>query len=193
MDESLRDELLAMAREDESVRDRLAADGSLFDGYHPEMERVHIGNAVRLEQILDTHGWPGRELVGEDGTESAWLVVQHAISHPGLMRRGLEMLRTVPDQDPARVAMLEDRIRCFEGRSQQYGTQFDWDDNGDLSPLPIETPDEVDQRRAELGLPSMAEAITTMRESRPGDSAPSDLARHRAEQDAWARRVGWRV
>ncbi len=36
MNEELRQELLAMAAEDEAVRARLAADGALFDAYNPE-------------------------------------------------------------------------------------------------------------------------------------------------------------
>lgn len=36
------------------------------------------------------------------------------------------------------VAMLEGRIRCNEGKRQRYGTQFDWDKDGLLSPHPID-------------------------------------------------------
>ena len=32
---------------------------------------------------------------------------------------------------PLQPAMLEDRIRTFEGRPQRYGTQFDWDADGE--------------------------------------------------------------
>lgn len=191
VDEVLRDELVGMAGLDEAVRDRLAADGSLFEGYHPEMEQVHVRNAARLTEILDAGGWPGRDRVGKAGADAAWLIVQHAISDPVLQRRGLELLRAAGDVDPVQVAMLDDRIRGFEGRPQLYGTQFDWDENGELSPKPMDDPELVDRRRAELGLPPMAEAVARMRASVDGQ-APSDLARHRAEEDAWARRVGWR-
>lgn len=67
MNVSLRDELLAMKERDLRTRARLAEDGSLYDGYHPEMEAVHRENAARLSQIIDEHGWPGPGLVGEDG------------------------------------------------------------------------------------------------------------------------------
>ncbi len=46
MDETLRATLLAMARHDREVLERLAADGSLFAGYHPEMQAVHEANAA---------------------------------------------------------------------------------------------------------------------------------------------------
>jgi hypothetical protein len=52
--------IAAFAAEDERVRERLAADGSLFDGYHPEMEAVHRANAARrreMEEWARRMGW----------------------------------------------------------------------------------------------------------------------------------------
>src|SRR5262249_58872924 len=63
MDAALRDELLAMAGEDQRVRAELAADGSLFDGYHPRMEEVHRRNAARLTAIIEGHASPRPPLV----------------------------------------------------------------------------------------------------------------------------------
>ncbi len=64
MDESLREELLAMVAEDHCVRAKLVAEGTLYDGYHPRMQAVHERNARRLVEIIER---PGRTLVGEDG------------------------------------------------------------------------------------------------------------------------------
>jgi hypothetical protein len=59
MNQLLRDKLVSMKEEDLRVRAELAADGSLFDGYHPRMEEVHRHNASQLREIIDVHGWPG--------------------------------------------------------------------------------------------------------------------------------------
>lgn len=146
----LAQELLAMAAEDEAVRAELVADGSLFEGYHSRMAEVHRRNAKRLDAIIDAHGWPGRVLVGEDASQAAFLVLQHAIGSPAVMRRGLPLVQAAAmdgDVDPVQVAMLEDRILSFEGKPQRYGTQFDWDEDGLLNPLPIADPADVDARR----------------------------------------------
>src|SRR5688500_12493537 len=82
MNEALRRELLSLREEDMRVREQLSADGSLFEGYHPHMEAVHRHNAARLREIIGEYGWPGASLVGTDGAEAAWLIVQHAISEP---------------------------------------------------------------------------------------------------------------
>lgn len=93
------------------------------------------------------------------------------------------------------AAYLSDRIAIFEGREQTFGTQFDWDSHGQLSPSPTRDVASLDERRASVGLPPMAETIAHMRANAAaeGDTAPLDLAKRRADFEAWARRVGWRA
>lgn len=195
MDEALRERLLAMARHDLDVRTRLAADGSLFDGYHPAMQAVHDANAAALDAIVAERGWPSVALAGADGAEAAWLVAQHAIGQPGFQRRCLALLEAaaargeVPGWQPAYLA---DRIRSLEGRPQLYGTQFDWDADGMMSPLPVEAPDGVDARRAAIGLPPLAETAAMHRRNAAAGARPADLERRRREAQEWAVRTGWR-
>jgi hypothetical protein len=92
------------------------------------------------------------------------------------------------------AAMLEDRIRVFEGRPQLYGTQFDWDSTGQLSPLPIEDPSEVEARRRTLGLKPLEQQVNDVRAAaaREGERPPADWATRQREVEAWYRQVGWR-
>jgi hypothetical protein len=191
-------ELLSMAAEDLRVREELASDGSLFEGYHPRMREVHERNAARLLAILEEHGWPGRSSVGDRAAQAAWLVLQHAISNPSLQRYGLSLLQTAAaagEVPLVQVAMLEDRIRTHEGRGQLYGTQFDWDEHSRLSPLPIEDEGNVDARRREIGLGPLAQDIQRKRESalREGDQPPRDWKARQREIESWLRSVGWRA
>jgi hypothetical protein len=193
----VREELLAMAAQDLRVREELAADGSLFHRYHPRMQAVHDANAARLAAIMDQHGWPGEPQVGGDGAEAAWLIAQHAIGQPATQRAALTALREATERGdvPAfQAAMLEDRIRTFEGRPQRYGTQFDWDANGELSPLPIEDPDGVDGRRRKLGLAplehELAERRRAVTEGR--EHPPADWPARQREMETWLRAIGWR-
>lgn len=191
----LREQLLAMAAHDMEVREQLAVDGSLFNGYHPGMRAVHEANAARLEILLDAHGWPTEQAVGADGAEAAWLIVQHAISRPDLSRRALAELRhhseagNVPAWQPA---YLEDRIRIFEGRPQVYGTQFDWDENGEMSPVPVEDPAGLAGRREGLGLEPISQAQARLRAEWRAEFRPKDLEQHRREKEDFAHSVGWR-
>ena len=190
-------DLLEMAEEDQRVRAHLAADGSLFEGYHPRMRAVHDANAARLAEILDQHGWPGVPQVGPTGAAAAWLIAQHAIAQPAFQRRVLQALKPAAERGdvPAiHVAMLEDRVRCFEGRPQLYGTQFDWDEQGRMSPLPYDDAARVDARRHEIGLEPLAEAIQKQRSAMADapERPPLDWASRQREREAWCREVGWR-
>lgn len=193
MDRELRAELMRWIAEDDETRERLARDGSLYRGYHPDMEVVHRRNAVRLRAVLARVGWPGRALVGDDGASAAWRIVQHAIGEPALLRGCLPLLQAAAaagEADPAEVAMLEDRIRVSEGRPQRYGTQFDWSADGTamVPMVGVEAPESLARRRAAVGLPPMV----WRRPPPPGAAPPADHAARQAEMDAWARRVGWR-
>lgn len=195
MNRKLRKTILQMAKRDAVVRERLVADGSLFEGYHPEMQAVHEENAAALAQIVETHGWPGMSLVGKDGSEAAWIIAQHAIGLPGFQRRCLALLDEAARQGEApawQPAYLADRIRALEGRPQIYGTQFDWDEQGEMSPLPIEDPAGVDARRAAIGLPPLAETTRSHRLQSEREPRPADSEARRREMREWAVKVGWR-
>lgn len=195
-DPALQKRLLELAQHDLTVREELLRTGELFQGYQPRMEAVHIANARALEPFLES-GWPTVAQVGEDGQRAAWLIVQHAISLPPFQRRCCELLAAAVargDVPGWQLAMLTDRVCTLEGRPQRYGTQFDWDAAGDLSPLPLEDATRVDEWRAQIGLEPLAEATARHRlEARKRDEhTPTDSARRQAEQEAWAKRVGWR-
>ena len=184
-----------MARRDAETRARLAADGSLFEGYHPEMRAVHESNAAALDELIGQHGWPGEDLAGGDGAEAAWRIAQHAIGLPDFQRSCLTALEAAAAQGavPAwQPAYLVDRILTLEGKPQVYGTQFDWDESGVMNPLAIEEPGGVDARRARVGLPPLAEVIAHHRAETRHEPRPTYVAKRRAQEDAWAREVGWR-
>lgn len=185
-----------MAEHDLQVRAELVESGELFDGYHERMAAVHKQNAECLDRIIDEFGWPGKSLVGSDGAEAAWLILQHAIGSPAFQRKCLPTLWEAVEADemPAyQVAYLDDRIRVFEERPQRYGTQFDWDGSGQLNPHPIEDPEKVDEYRASVGLGPLAEKTRQMRQraAKEGHEQPADFDEYLKGRKAWARSVGW--
>lgn len=193
--EHLRQDLVAMAESDASVRNELVADGSLASqGYHPRMEAVHKSNALRLACIIEQHGWPGESLVGEDGARAAWLIAQHAIGNPTFMRRCLSLLKQAAAEREVpkwQVAMMEDRIRMYEGRPQVYGTQFQPDENGELVPYVIEDPSNVNDRRQAVGLNTLEERVCEMQAQSAEEKLPAPPG-WKAEYEKWLQSVGWR-
>jgi hypothetical protein len=199
----LASELVRLAREDLAIRQRLAETGELSDGYHPEMRAVHRRNGDRLTEVLDQVGcWPGHHLVGRDGSSAAFLIAQHDIANPALMRLSRELYAAAVEQgdaDPAKLAQLEDRIRYFEGRHQWYGTHWGWDEDGEFGPWPpVEKPERVDERRNEMGLPPLAEAINAARkravqEGRAARRPADEILDEHRQADDFAKQAGWRT
>lgn len=198
MEEALSRDLRAWVDEDLSTRRTLIETGELFaGGYHPRMREVHERNADRLSAVIEAIGWPTAALVGEEAAEAAWLIAQHAIGRPAFFRRCAGLVADAVERGEApgwRAAMMVDRIRAFEGRPQIYGAQFDWDEQGDLSPLPIEDAEGLDERRRSVGLNTIAERQAEMRRQAQveGERPPADRGAHRADAERWAIEVGWR-
>ncbi len=188
--------LLQLKEDDLTLRNQLIAEGRLGEGYDRAMEQLHLKNAEALETIIDAIGFPTAQKVGPAASEAAWLVVQHAISKPDFMRPCRDTLLKEVDAgegDPIQLAYLTDRIAVFEGKPQLYGTQFDWDEGGLMSPQPFDDAVAVDHRRAELGLKSLAEQTRVMRERAvaEGEKAPVEAETRKKAYDAWRIRVGW--
>jgi hypothetical protein len=188
---SVREKLLSMRARDELVRNELAANGSLFDGYHPRMQEIHRFNAQELRRVIQEHGWPHEDLAGPDGAEAAWLVAQHSIGEPNFMRR----CRTLLDEASShgrvprwQFAYIDDRIRVFEGKPQCFGTQIKLLPEGP-EVHELENSLQVDAWRWEIGLSAIAVALAKVQ----GDPLPS-MEEHAAKQAAgllWRRKVGW--
>ncbi len=119
-------------------------------------------NTITVTQILDQYGWLGEDKVGAKGNLTLFLVIQHA--NLKTQQKYLPMLRKAVGNDKARassLALLEDRVALREGKKQIYGSQLssvpDQPDKYYLSPL-ID-PDNVDKRRASVGLQPLADYV----------------------------------
>ena len=109
------------------LRTELTAAGALNAAYHPRLEEVHRANASRLRQIIAVFGWPGMALVGERGAKAAWRIALHSISEPPFMRQCRDLIEVASQQGDVprwQFAIIDDRIRVYEGRPQRYGTQL---------------------------------------------------------------------
>ena len=194
--EELTIRLLQWRDDDLAYRDRLVAEGRLGAGYDPGMAAIHRRNAEALLAIIEERGYPTVAAVGEAANAAAWLIVQHAIAQPAFMRRCAGVLRelaTTCRTAAVQHAYLSDRIAVFEGRPQRYGTQFDWNENGELSPQPYDELAAVERRRAALGLNKLNEQTELLRQRALAEKEgpPTDRTSRQAAYDSWRREVGW--
>jgi len=154
----LRLELLERMKEDQRIR--LERQPNLV-----EWMKVDADNTAFMKKVIDKHGWPGKSMVGNDGALAAFLLVQHATADPAFQQRCLKLLRQAVERGEARasdMAYLTDRVLVMAGKPQIYGTQFHTVD-GQLVPEAIEDEANVDARRKEVGLGTMADYTKLVR------------------------------
>lgn len=122
-----------------------------------EARRIRTRNWEAITAQLDALGWPVVSVYGETADQAAFLVVQHADRNPELQARALAMLESLVkkrETNPENYALLFDRVRVNAGQPQRYGSQGECTEQG-WTAKPIEAPESVDARRAEMGLEPM--------------------------------------
>lgn len=188
--------IINLKNADLELRDRLIALGRLSEGYNEEMEKLHLKNARVLDEIIDKIGYPTMDKVGKEASDAAWLIIQHSISNPDFMKKSLALLVLAVDEkraDPVNLAYLSDRVAVFEDKPQLYGTQFDWDETGQLNPNTFDSLEKVNRRRKEIGLNSMEEQILMMRNRVKSENQlpPQDYEDRKMKFNEWRKAVGW--
>ena len=188
--------IVELKNADLALRNQLIQLGQLGEGYNEEMAKLHSKNAEILNNIIDKIGYPTTRKVGLEASEAAWLVIQHAIGLPDFMKKCLKLLEDAVRENKANsknLAYLADRVAVFEGNPQLYGTQFDWDENGELSPNTFDDLSKVNQRRKSIGLNSLEEQTEIIRSQARNENQlpPKDFEERKREIEEWKKNVGW--
>lgn len=166
-DKPLQKQLLQIFQDDQQGRNQLTPlikkygfkSKEVEERWH-SIEETDKKNLVQIEAILQEHGWVGSNKVGRLASNAIYAVIQHADLKT--QQKYLPMMReAVKDKrvDILSLALLEDRVASQEGKNQMYGTQLNSDEKGKFYLPPIEDPDNVDARRASVGLPPIAEFL----------------------------------
>ena len=177
-------ELLAMRDADQKVRLQLmeggpdtAANPALVE----QMRSLDRKHTRRLKALVAELGWPRRSQVGDEAAAAAWLLAQHADRDPAFQAHVLDLLAPLVESgEVARpdFALLSDRVRVAQGRPQLYGSQYLSIQIKDVwyygPSTPIEYPEHLDERRAQMGLGPQAEYDALLRTMYkiPADARP---------------------
>lgn len=156
INQPLRRELLRMERVDQELRQRVTALPATRQQkfYEERIAPVDARFTARLQELIKRHGWMTRVLVGQDGANAAFLIVQHSPSLE-FQKQMLPFIREAFERgeiEGQEFALLADRTLRREGKKQLYGTQTDEAENGTFVAQPIEDEQNVDARRASIGL-----------------------------------------
>lgn len=128
-------------------------------------ERIIKSDAINQQKIsfiLHQYGWPGKEVVGEKGNQTIFLVIQH--SHIEFQKQHLSEVNEALANGklrPSSYALLTDRMALAEGKLQTYGSQLSRNpETGKYFVQPLVDPANVDHRRSKVGLGPMQEYVS---------------------------------
>jgi hypothetical protein len=123
-------------------------------------------NLSTVQSIIDLFGWLGPEKIGEQGSQTLFLVIQHAdlktqLKYLPVLREAVEKGNALPRE----LAFLEDRVALRQNKKQIYGSQL-WTNRtlGRTFTQPVIDPDNLDKRRASVWLEPMNEYLKPFKE-----------------------------
>lgn len=118
-------------------------------------------NLIKISAIIDKYGWAGPDVLGKNGSNTIFLVIQH--NDLKSQEKFLPIMKEAVKKGNAAgsdLALLVDRIEMFNGRPQIYGSQIQMKD-GRYAIYPILDEKNVNKRRAEVGLNPLEEYVKT--------------------------------
>jgi hypothetical protein len=125
------------------------------------MKGIDQNNRRWIKRQLEELDWFTISQFGEEADNNAFLLVQHATDDPDFMREiHMRFERLLPQGEiaPDNYALLTDRLAVMDGQPQPYGSQFECRNGVQSLQTPLSDPEDVvDARRAEVGLPTLAD------------------------------------
>ncbi|MGQ0528035.1 MAG: DUF6624 domain-containing protein [Alphaproteobacteria bacterium] len=170
-EEKIKSRLREMAKYDEYLM-YYGADNHAYADEESQGERlkalqfVQSGiakHAEELKKILTKLTWTDISNLGAQAASDVFILVQHSDHDPAFQAKILKQMEDDINSDPQDCVYLYDRLAMNQGKPQRYGTQFMR--NGE--PYEIEDLANLDKRRNQAGLGSMAEYTEIMASYQP--------------------------
>lgn len=139
----------------------------------PEMKKLmdewkSVGDAdkIQLKTLFKENGFLGYNEVGEQSSHNFLQMIQRFDDDTAFQQEVLVEMKKHIDKinaNPIEFAYLTDRVNLNQKKPQMYGTQLKINEKGtSYEPKPVIDPQNLNKRRAEVGLGTIEEAILLM-------------------------------
>ena len=145
----------------DSIKKSFGGESVEIQDHWKKIQFVDSVNLIIISKILDERGWLGPKVIGGSGNMTLFLVIQHSdsatqVKYLPMMRDAVKNRNATGSQ----LALLEDRVALKQGKKQIYGSQIGFDKETEKYIVQnLEDPDNVDKRRAEVGLQPLADYV----------------------------------
>lgn len=149
-------------QESEEIQEKYGKDSHETLAHWELIDKQDSINLLAVKEVLNEYGWLSWEKIGRTANSALFLVIQHAdletqVAYAPMLRAAVKR----GDAAAADLALLEDRLALRQGKKQSYGSQIGIDqETGEHYVSPLEDPDNVNQRRAEVGLAPIQDYIS---------------------------------
>ena len=166
VDKTLQSQLLKMAAQNKEIHQNLDkyALGNVPTALQSVATEIEDLHTQTLKEIVSLHGWPSKKQVEVEGVQATFMLIKHSKDLafqqdmlPLIIQSYLDK-EGIAGQD---VAQFTDNVSIKLGKKQVFGTQAEFI-NGKVIFAPIENQDSVDQLRAQMNMPSLAEYKKTL-------------------------------
>ncbi|MFT4807014.1 MAG: hypothetical protein ACI9LX_000330 [Paraglaciecola sp.] len=158
----LQKQLLNMAQQSQQIQTRQISNATaVLKDMATNITQLHTQT---LNQIVQQQGWPTKEQVTEEGVKAAFTLVNHSNNlsfQQNMLPLVIQSYMDKQGMSGEAVAIFTDKVSIAQGKKQVFGTQADLI-NDKVIFFQIENEDSVDQLRAQMGMPSLAEYKTTL-------------------------------
>jgi hypothetical protein len=153
--------LSQIKKDDQEIRERLDRLGNaqFEDGpwvrqqWAEQTVRDSI-NLIKIDTIIRKWGYPGRSLVGDELSDVAFYVIQHAPAER--LTNYLSVVRNAAVEKEISCELygyLLDRDLMFRNKKQIFGTQTKYNPKKKkLELFPVENPENIDDLRSKMGM-----------------------------------------
>jgi hypothetical protein len=167
IDSTLSNKLITMARLDQEIMQSPPKNVKPASEEHMALiDSMATVNYNEAKIIFEKYGFPGFDMVGEEGSKSFWLIVQHCDKWPKFQEKVLKKMEAQVKKKNAHstyYAYLVDRIKIRAGKKQIYGTQVSYHtDTCQAYVADVEDMNNINKRRSAVGLNTIEEYLNTV-------------------------------
>ena len=144
--------------------------GASFDSikiFETVEKQIFARHIPILKGIFKEYGYPTQKIVGQESSSHFFTLIQHSDADVEFQSKMLPIIKKQVDKKQANgkeYAYLYDRIQLNKGREQLYGTQVDYDINGNAFAKNLKDKTNVDKRRTSLGMETLEDYLAKVTE-----------------------------
>ena len=149
-------------KELDTIKNKFGNNSIEIKNHWKKINKTDSSNLVIVERVINTYGWLGPKEIGEKANLALFLVIQHSNTftqekYLPIMQKAVKVGKAYPSD----LALLTDRVKLGKKELQVYGSQIGTHpETGKLYVLPLIDPENVNERRAKVGLKKIEEYIS---------------------------------